>query len=69
MPPRPFRSETTNWPYERSPETDVLDSTRSAQKLYVEALEQMLLTRPCVRCRYSAYSGRNRPVIPEETGH
>ena len=42
------------WPYERSPETDVLDSTRSAQKLYVEALEQMLLTRPCVRCRYSA---------------
>ena len=42
------------WPYERSPGTDVLDSTRSAQKLYVEALEQMLLTRACVSCQYSA---------------
>ncbi len=42
------------WPYERSPDADSLDSTRSAQELYVEALEQMLLTRPCVRCQYSA---------------
>ena len=42
------------WPYERSPGTDVLDSTRSAQKLYVEALEQMLLTRLCISCRYSS---------------
>ncbi len=42
------------WPYQRSPETDLLDSTRSTQKLYVEALEQMLLTRSCVSYRYSA---------------
>ena len=42
------------WPYERSSETDALDSNRSAQRLFVEALEQMLLSRPCVSCRYSA---------------
>ena len=42
------------WPYERSSETDALDSTRSAQRWYVQALEQMLLSRPCVSCRYLA---------------
>ena len=55
MPLGPFRSEANYWPYERSSETDALDSNRSAQRLFVEALErEMLLSRPCAEFRYSA---------------
>ena len=33
-------------------------STRSAQTLYVEAIGEMLLERPCIRCRYSTSDRR-----------
>ena len=46
------------WPYQRSLSTDSLSSTRSAQTLYVEAIGEMLLVRPCIRCRYSASDRR-----------
>ena len=43
------------WPYER---TDPLQSAKSAQTLYVEAIGQMLLERPAVRCSYSGSDRR-----------
>ena len=46
------------WPYQRSLSTDSLSSTRSAQTLYVEAIGEMLLERPCIRCLYSASDRR-----------
>ena len=46
------------WPYQRSLSADSLSSTRSAQTLYVEAIGEMLLERPCIRCRYSASDRR-----------
>ena len=46
------------WPYQRSLSADSLSSTRSAQTLYVEAIGEMLLERPCIRCRYSTSDRR-----------
>ena len=46
------------WPYQRSLSADSLSSTRSAQTLYVEAIGEMLLECPCIRCRYSTSDRR-----------
>ncbi len=46
------------WPYQRSLSADSLSSTRSAQTLYVETIGEMLLERPCIRCRYSTSDRR-----------
>ena len=46
------------WPYQRRLAADSLSSARSAQTLYVEAIGEMLLERPCIRCLYSASDRR-----------
>ncbi|MDA2935397.1 helix-turn-helix domain-containing protein, partial [Acidobacteria bacterium AH-259-D05] len=42
------------WPYCRAEATDSLTSLRDEQALYLEAVEALFLSRPCVRSRFSS---------------